>query len=41
MQKILRLSLIVTIVLSCTFWHAPKADCANTEIKTTRVPLKK
>jgi predicted aspartyl protease len=33
MQKLLRLSLIATLVLSCTFWHAQTADCANAEIK--------
>jgi hypothetical protein len=33
MQKFLRLSLVVTLILSCTFWHAQSADCASTEIK--------
>jgi aspartyl protease len=33
MQKFLRLSLVATLVLSCTFWHAPSADCASAEIK--------
>jgi hypothetical protein len=33
MQKLLRLWLIVALVLSCAFWHAPSADCASSEIK--------
>src|SRR4051812_13176920 len=40
MQKLLRLSLIATLVCSCTFWHAQRADCANPEIKLPiEIPL--
>lgn len=33
MQKLLRLSLVITLVCSCAFWHAPEASCASPEIK--------
>jgi hypothetical protein len=40
MQAFLRLSLIVTIILSCTVWHAPEARCGTSEIKLPlEIPL--
>jgi hypothetical protein len=38
MQKLLRLFLVVALIFSCAFWHAPEANCANPETQSV-VPM--
>lgn len=40
MQKFLRLSLVLTLVSSAAFWHAPEASCASSESKVSiEIPM--